>query len=223
MNTLKRSIKETVLRLIILLFGLTVAHFGVTLFLLADIGSDPFNVLVQGIFRTLSGFWSFSLLTHGNVHIVMCFIIIIALLFIDRSYIKIGTLVCMLCGGPIIDFFTWILNPLGIGGTALWVKILCNIAGCVILAIGMGLVIKTDAGTGPNDLVAVVISDKSHKKFGVIRIITDLLFILIGWLLGGSVGIGTVICAFLVGPVADIMMKFEKPLVDKIIGVFINK
>ena len=143
---MKCSIKETVLRLIILLFGLTVAHFGVTLFLLADIGSDPFNVLVQGIFRTLSGFWSFSLLTHGNVHIVMCFIIIIALLFIDRSYIKIGTLVCMLCGGPIIDFFTWILNPLGIGGAALWVKILCNIAGCVILAIGMGLVIKTDAG-----------------------------------------------------------------------------
>ena len=45
----KRSYQETALRILILLVGLTIAHLGVTLFLLADLGADPFNVLVQGV------------------------------------------------------------------------------------------------------------------------------------------------------------------------------
>ena len=50
---MKRSLKEWLVRILILLLGLTVAHLGVTLFLLSDLGSDPFNVLIQGLFRTL--------------------------------------------------------------------------------------------------------------------------------------------------------------------------
>ena len=51
---MKRSLKEILIRIIILFIGLTIAHLGVTLFLLANLGADPFNVLVQGIFRTLN-------------------------------------------------------------------------------------------------------------------------------------------------------------------------
>ena len=107
---MKRSLKEILIRIIILFIGLAIAHLGVTLFLLANLGADPFNVLVQGIFRTLSNVIDWSLLTHGNTHVAICFIIIIALLFIDKSYIKIGTILCMIFGGPIIDFFTLILT-----------------------------------------------------------------------------------------------------------------
>ena len=53
-NEMKINMKELLLRVIILMIGLTIAHLGVTLFILADLGSDPFNVLVQGIFRTVS-------------------------------------------------------------------------------------------------------------------------------------------------------------------------
>ena len=73
---MKRSMKEILIRIVILFIGLAIAHLGVTLFLLADLGADPFNVLVQGIFRTLSSFLDFPLLTHGNTHVVICFIII---------------------------------------------------------------------------------------------------------------------------------------------------
>lgn len=66
----------------------------------------------------------------------------------------------------------------------------------------MTIVIKSEAGTGPNDLVALVLSEKSQKKFGQIRIAVDIAFALTGVLLGGTVGLGTVICAFVVGPVA---------------------
>lgn len=209
--------KELLVRLIILLIGLTIAHLGVTLFLLASLGSDPFNVFVQGIYRTVDRAFGLSLITHGRVHIVMCFVIIVVLLFVDRSYVKIGTIVCMVCGGPIIDFFTMILNPLFAGEVSMVVRILVNILGCAILAYGMTIVIKSDAGTGPNDLVAIVLADKMKKTFSILRVIVDLIFAAAGFLLGGTVGIGTLICAFVVGPVAGLVMPLNERLVKGIL------
>lgn len=214
----KRSIKEKIYRLIILFIGLVIAHLGVTLFLLADLGADPFNVLIQGLFRQLGRIPSFQWLTHGIVHMAVCFLIIIALLFIDRSYIKIGTLVCMFCGGPIIDFFTMILKNVINSNSGMVLRIITNVLGCVILAYGMTIVIKSDAGTGPNDLVAVVISDKGHAKFSIIRIVVDAAFAAIGFFLGGKIGVGTIICAFVVGPVAGIFLPINEKIIEKTIG-----
>ncbi|MBQ9859502.1 MAG: hypothetical protein IJO76_02345 [Clostridia bacterium] len=214
---MKRSVKETVVRLLILLVGLTVAHFGVTLFILANQGTDPFNVLVQGVFRSLDTVLDHSLLTHGNVHMTLCLLIIVALLFIDRSYIKIGTVVCMAAGGPIIDLFTLLLSPLFPDKPSLWLAIPMLVVACAILAFGMTIVIKSDAGTGPNDLVAVVTADKLKRKFSIVRIIVDALFVLIGWLLGGSVGLGTVVCVALVGPVAGLFLPINGKWIGKVI------
>lgn len=202
---------ETFWRLVILFCGLTIAHLGVTLFLLANLGADPFNVLIQGLhvlIQTLG-----LVLTHGTVHMSICFIIILILLFAARSYIKAGTIICMLFGGPIIDFFMWLLRGLAIESTGLPVKIPVLILGCVILAFGMTIVIRSEAGTGPNDLVSVVISEKGKFRFGITRVITDGIFVLTGFLLGGKVGIGTIICAFLVGFVADFFMPYSDRLV----------
>lgn len=210
----RRTGRETLIRVLILLVGLTIAHFGVTLFLLADLGADPFNVLVQGIFRTLSTMNGFQLLTHGYTHIAICFLIILVLLVVDRSYIKIGTILCMICGGPIIDVFTGLLGGFLSGGRGLWIKLPVLAAGCVILAFGMTIVIKSDAGTGPNDLVALVISDKSHAKFALVRVVVDVSFVAVGFLLGGVFGVGTLICAGLVGPVAGFLF----PRVEKIVN-----
>lgn len=204
-------------RVAFLLAGLIVAHFGVTLFLLADLGSDPFNVFIQGLFRVVSGRFPSPLITHGRVHMAVCFVIIIVLLFLDRSYVRIGTLLCMAFGGPIIDFFTKILSPLVAGGISFSVRVVLNCLGCVILAYGMTVVIRSEAGTGPNDLVAVVISDKLKKKFSIVRIIVDVCFAGLGWLMGGTVGIGTVICAFLVGTVAGFFMPLNHRLIESVL------
>lgn len=213
----KRSVQETLKRIIILLVGLTIAHYGVTLFLLTNLGADPFNVLVQGVFRTLSDATGWEALTHGRTHIAISFLIIVILLIVDRSYIKIGTLLCMICGGPIIDVFTALLTGLQIDAFPLWAKIIVLALGCAILAYGMTIVIQSDAGTGPNDLVALVISDKTHKKFSIIRIATDVTFVVAGFLLGGLFGIGTVICAFVVGPVAGVFLPINKRLVERLV------
>ena len=210
-----KNYRESLWRLIILFVGLTIAHLGVTMFLLTDLGADPFNVLVQGLFKSLSGLTGWAFLTHGRVHIAVCFVIIIVLLIVDRSYIKLGTVVCMVFGGPIIDFFSLLLSPIFEAVGSLPVMYLLLALGCVILAYGMTIVIKSNAGTGPNDLVAVVISDKLGKKFSIIRVIVDISFVLLGMLMGGVFGSGTLVCAFLVGPVAGLFLPINERLIDK--------
>ncbi|MDY3250060.1 MAG: hypothetical protein SOX32_06905 [Candidatus Choladocola sp.] len=214
---MKQNFKELILRILILIVGLLIAHLGVTMFLLTNLGSDPYNVLVQGIYRTMADFTQWPFLTHGRIHIILCFLIILVLLVVDRSYIKIGTVLCMIFGGPIIDVYTVLLKPLISDDSTLPFKLVILVLGCIILAYGMTVVIKSDAGTGPNDLVAIVISDKSRKSFGMIRIVVDLSFVLAGFLMGGSVGIGTVICAFCVGPVANFFLPVNEQVVQKIL------
>lgn len=200
------------------MIGLTIAHLGVTLFLIVNLGTDPFNVFVQGLYRSLDSLTGWSLLTHGRVHMCISFIIIIVLLVVDKSYVKIGTLLCMFCGGPIIDFFNMLLGPLFSDELHIIFKVLVNVLGCIILAFGMTIVIKSEAGTGPNDLVAVVISDKTKRKFSIVRMLVDICFAAIGFVCGGTLGLGTVICAFVVGPVAQIFMPINEKMIKKIVN-----
>ena len=110
-----------------------------------------------------------------------------------------------LCGGAVLSFC--------IAG-----RIMMCAIGCVILAYGMTTVIRSEAGTGPNDLVALVISEKTKWKFAIVRMAVDLLFLATGFLLGGKVGAGTVICMFLVGPVAGFFMPINARIINKIVG-----
>lgn len=214
---MKRDYKNLLYRCLIMLVGLVIAHFGVTIYLLADLGADPFNVFVQGAFRSLQSLTDSAFLTHGRTHIAISLLIIFILLAVDRTYIKIGTILCMICGGPIIDFFTMLFSPVFAISHPVWADILAGIIACAILAFGMTIVIKSDAGTGPNDLVAVVISDKIHRSFSIVRIAVDVAFVAIGFILGGSFGIGTIICAFLVGPVAGFFPSVQRKIYKRII------
>lgn len=207
----RRSLREMAVRVVLLLIGLWIAHLGVTLFLQTNLGSDPFNVFVQGLFRAIP--WpEWAGMTHGRVHLLVSLLIMVVLLVVDRSYVGIGTVLCMALGGPIIDVYTLWLAPFLNETLPLAVRVPMLAVGCVILAFGMTIVIRSQAGTGPNDLVAVVLSDKSGKPFGPVRIGVDLTFALVGFALGGVVGIGTIICAFLVGPAAQLFFPVSEKI-----------
>ncbi|MEI3305380.1 MAG: hypothetical protein V8R40_04725 [Dysosmobacter sp.] len=198
-------------RVVLLLIGLCIAHLGVTLFLQTELGSDPFNVFVQGLFRALP--WpAWAAMTHGRVHLLVSLLILLVLLMADRSYVGVGTVLCMALGGPIIDVYTLWLAPVIHGGLPLLWRLGLLVAGCLILAFGMTIVIHSQAGTGPNDLVAVVLSDKLKKPFGPVRVAVDCAFAGIGLALGGVLGIGTVVCAFLVGPAAQLFFPVSEQI-----------
>ena len=184
-NTKSRTKKQWAVGLLVLLAGLTIAHFGVALFLLSNLGSDPFTVLVQGISR-LTG------LSIGTCHVGMLVLLLVIMLIFTRGYIKPGSFVCAFCGGWIIDLFLWVFSGKIGEGSPLWLRIVCMVAGCIILAFGMSVVIASRSGTGPNDLVAMILSDKVgsriHLQFRWVRLICDAIFVGLGWLLGGVVG-----------------------------------
>ena len=202
--------REFWIRVLLLLLGLAIAHLGVTLFLLTELGSDPFNVLIQGLSRTINH----PLLSHGRVHLLVSLLIVLVLLAADRHYIGVGTLLCMALGGPIIDVYSAWFSPFIRGDAPLGLRLPLLVIGCVILAFGMTIVIRSEAGTGPNDLVAVVLSEKLSKPFGPVRVAVDLVFALSGYMMGGTVGIGTLICAFVVGPAAQVFMPLSRRLVE---------
>ena len=206
-----RNFRTWTVRVALLLAGLCIAHLGVTLFLQTNLGSDPFNVFVQGMFRALP--WpSWAGMTHGRVHLMISLIILLVLLAVDRSYIGVGTVLCMALGGPIIDVYTACLSPVIHPELPLPLRLGLLVAGCLILAFGMTIVIRSQAGTGPNDLVAVVLSEKLRKPFGPVRVAVDCAFAGIGFLLGGVIGVGTVVCACLVGPAAQLFFPVSETI-----------
>lgn len=210
-DTSGRTIQDWIKALLILFIGLTIAHLGVTLFLLSELGTDTFTVFIQGLSRI-------SHLTVGTVHVIVLCILMLIMLATTKGYIKPGTVVCAFCGGPIIDFFTWMLGSRINAQAGMPIRILSLILGCIILSAGMSIVINSNAGTGPNDLVAVILSDKIESvEFRWVRVGCDLFFVILGFILGGTVGAGTVAAAFLTGPLVQFWLPKTKKIIQKIL------
>ncbi len=212
-DTSKRTIKEWAQGLFVLVIGLTIAHLGVTLFLLSVLGSDPFTVFVQGISLNIG-------LSIGTCHVILLCIITVLLFFTTKNYVKPGTIVCAFLGGWIIDFFMWALGDLINVDSNLWIRYAALVAGCVILSLGMSIVIKSNSGTGPNDLIAIVLADVVKKwkniEFRWVRMASDVFFTGIGFLLGGVIGAGTLAAVLLIGPVVQFFLPRSEKLIAKL-------
>ena len=80
----KLHLQELAVRCVLLLIGLCIAHLGVTIFIQTDLGSDPFNVLIQGLFRSIP--WpGWAGMTHGRVHLLVSLLILLVLLLVQRD------------------------------------------------------------------------------------------------------------------------------------------
>lgn len=209
---MKRSVKEWVVRIVLLLIGLTIAHLGVTLFVVSELGADTYTIFVQGL-ANIAG------ISLGTMHVITLCVLTVLMLIFAKGYIKVGSVVCAVCGGWIIDFFVWVFDGRISADSAMIIRVITMLLGVVILSIGMSLVIKSDAGTGPNDLVAVILTDKLKKfQFRTVRIGCDIFFTTCGFLLGATVGIGTVAALVLVGPVVQWCMPKSEKVVEKVVS-----
>lgn len=199
--------------LLTLFIGLTIAHLGVSLFLLSELGSDAFTVMIQGIALTAG-------LSIGTVHVAALVILLIVMSAATRGYVKPGTFVCAFCGGWIIDFFLWLLGGFLTPDAPIWLRFLVMLAGCVILSLGMSVVIESHSGTGPNDLVAIILTDKinAHRsvQFQFVRIGCDICFVVIGFLLGGRFGVGTIAAALVIGPLVQFFLPKSRAAIHKV-------
>ena len=182
-------LREYLRRIGLLLAGLAVSAVGITLMLQANIGLEPWSVLQQGMSKTFG-------ITYGTAASIVGAAVIAIAFFCGESF-GIGTLANIFVCPLFIDALlclNWIplFEGLAAGLAAL-------LAGMELLALGTWMYMKSALGSGPRDALMVVLARKTHRSVGVCRAAVEVVIVLIGWRLGGQVGIGTVISAVGVG------------------------
>jgi uncharacterized membrane protein YczE len=176
-----------------LLIGIPVLGAGIALTLQARLGVSPYDVLHQGIARQTG-------LSFGTVVIVVGLVIL--LLWIPlRQRPGIGTVLNTLTVGLVIDLTLLVLPE----PDALAARIPMLAVGIVVTALGMGLYIGAGLGPGPRDGLMTGIAAKGHRLWAV-RTVLEVTALLAGWLLGGNVGVGTVLFAFSIGPLGHFFL-----------------
>lgn len=212
-------------RLILFFVGMTIIQFGVALYLKTNIGSDPMTVFTQGLANTLdkTGMGDVSIVkmiagtntvTPGVANMIILVILTAIILFVDRKRINIGTLICVVGVGPIIDLGVKVISYFPVENNNLFVKMLLVLFGCLIIAVGFSVLSASDIGVAPNDIIPFIIQDKTKAQYRTVRIIMDAVLLIGGYLLGGVVGIGTIISMIATGPFIQMFLPYGQKFVD---------
>ncbi|MBX4264624.1 YczE/YyaS/YitT family protein [Clostridium estertheticum] len=197
-------------RLILFFVGMSIIQLGVALFLKTNIGSDPFTLFTQGLAFLLHK-------TPGNANMIILFVLFCIILLVERTRIKIGTIICVVGVGPIIDLGVKVVSFFPIASLNIGLKMLLIVFGCILIAIGFSILSASDIGVAPNDIIPFIIQDKTNFQYRWIRMALDISFLVIGFALGGVFGIGTIISALLTGPCIQFCLPYGKKLVNTII------
>ena len=172
--------------------SLFVNGFGVYLTIQANIGTAPWDVLNLGLSKSLG-------ILYGTASIaVSCVILIIDILL--REPIGVAMFIDAVVVGKSVDFFNRIhaVSP----ASSLFTGVPLMLAGLVILGYTQYTYMIASLGCGPRDTLLVGLARRVRRvPIGAVSIALLSLATLIGWLLGGPVGVGTLICAFGAGPV----------------------
>lgn len=165
----------------------------------AGLGLDPWNALHQGLAR-LTG------IPIGIVLIGVGLVVLLAWIPL-RQRPGLGTLSNVVLVGLAMDGALAVLPD----GAALGVRVGELVAGIVLLAVATGLYIGADLGPGPRDGLMTGLARRTGRPVGVIRAAIELSVLAIGWLLGGTVGFGTVGYALAIGPLVQVSLRAFAP------------
>lgn len=193
-------------KLIAFFGGLLFLHLGVAMLLELNLGSDPFTLFTQGLATILH-------ITPGWANRLITFVFLGILFVFHRKSIKIGTFLCMIFVGFAIDLNLALIAPLQMGSYSFGVRILLFMVACIIIGIGFPILKCSDLGIPPNDLMYFMFVDKLGKPYGKVRMVCDGVSAIVGISLGGVVGIGTILCILLIGPI----VQFFLPRVEKVV------
>ena len=185
---------ELMRRLPRLIVGLALFGLGIAMMVLSDLGLSPWEVLHQGI----------SLKTGiplGTVGIITGALVLVLWIPLGERP-GIGTVANVVLIGIVIDV-TLLFVPDTI--SQLWLRWVLLLGGTLVIAIGTGLYIGAGLGPGPRDGLMTGLGKKG-VPIGLARAVIEVTVLVLGYLLGGTVGIGTVIFAFGVGPLVQVIL-----------------
>ena len=182
-------VRNYIARLLWLVAGVAVSALGITTMLRANVGLEPWSVLQQGLAQTAG-------ITYGTASMIVGAAAIGTAMLCGESF-GIGTVVDIVLCAVCIDGLLWLdwipqMHSLSSGIPML-------LAGMELLAIGTWMYMKSALGAGPRDALMVALARKTGRSVGLCRASVEIVVIIAGFLLGGQVGIGTVIAAFGLG------------------------
>jgi len=173
--------------------GVVVIGLGCALFKQAGLGNDAFTALNIRI-SEISG------IALGTVTVIMNCIYLIFPLIFGRKYINIGTILNGVLLGYITDFFYQCITKIASSPSSLVIQLIWLIPAILVISLGISLYQTADLGVGPYDYLALGLRDHLHFPYAPCRIFTDSMCALAAFLLGGLIGIGTLLCAVGLGP-----------------------
>jgi uncharacterized membrane protein YczE len=182
-------------RAVQLLIGLFLYGLGIAFIIRSVLGAAPWDVLSQGISMHLP-------LSFGVITIIVSALVLLVWIPI-RQKPGVGTILNAILVGPSADVgFLWIPET-----DILWLRIAFFAIGLTVLAAATGLYIGAHFGPGPRDGLMTGLHRVTGRPIWMVRTALEITVVVIGWLLGGIVGLGTVAFALLVGPLCQYFMR----------------
>lgn len=175
-----------------LLAGLFLYGIAIAAMMQAAIGIEPWDVLSQGIMMRTG--IPFGLVTNLVGAVVLLFWIPL------RQRPGLGTVLNVLLVGPSAQFGLWVIPQPHL----LWVRILLFAGGLLLIAVASGLYIGAQFGPGPRDGLMTGLNTRTGRPIWLVRTGIEAVVLLVGWLLGGNVGWGTLAYALCIGPLVHV-------------------
>jgi uncharacterized membrane protein YczE len=172
----------------LLVAGNTIATCCYALTIRASLGLGPLFVVQQGLARTVGMSIGHAVMVTGFA----CLLVAAALRVLPGP----GTLVLPILGGFTLDAVLPGMPALH----GLWLRLPVVVLATWLMALGGALVIRAAVGVAPYDAVMLGIRAHTGRSLRAIRLAMELTMLACGWLLGGSVGVGTVVTGLLIGP-----------------------
>jgi uncharacterized membrane protein YczE len=178
-----------------LLLGLVLFGIGIALIVLGDFGLPGWDVFHQGLSEITP-------ITIGQA-VILVGAVIIGLLLLLHEPIGLGTIANMLVIGLAMDATLWLVDE----PSATWARAAFTLLGPVIVAIGSGLYLGVRLGPGPRDGLMTALARRGITLWKA-RFSVEALALVSGYLLGGTVGWGTVWFLVSIGPLLQISLRF---------------
>lgn len=191
---------------IALLVAAPIMALGITMSIATDWGVGPWDVLHIGIANN-------TILTIGQANQLAGLLVVAIVLLLRGRTVTIVTLLNVIFVGLWIDLWRgWNAVPYVAGYAGLPYLVL----GIIVMGFGVALYLHPNKGAGPRDGLMLTLHLRTGWPVFVIKIVLDLLALVTGYLLGGPVGVGTVLVAFGLGPAIDTFRRLLRRLDEKI-------
>ena len=196
------SIKPPLLSVLFLFIGLSIFGFGHAILFGSNFGVSPWMVLAQGLAIEFE-------IGIGLSIIVVSFGVLIFWIPLKEKP-GIGTFINFFVVAAVIEMTL----PYIPYQTDISLKLLQVILGILVIGIGGSIYLIANLGPGPRDGLMTGISKKTKIPMAYVRNVLEISVVIIGWSLGGTAGLGTLIFAILIGPVIVAYMYFIKTIFD---------